>query len=68
MTKYCKDCCWFREIRNIPPLPGGPKCGNPVSAISTDLVYGNTSFTPCSIMRVDLCGPEAKLFEPKDAK
>ena len=70
MTKYCEDCKYYRR--------GSPirfsyhyseeRCAHPKSNTKA-LVRRGAAFSDCqscSFMREFKCGPNAKLFEPKD--
>lgn len=62
-VKLCKDCKHFLQR-----YQNDPDCTR--AAITTDLVYGNKTFNPCTNERSypSKCGPEGKYFEIKNAK
>lgn len=64
--KFCRDCKHAYTNENF--AHGIFYCSQPAST-SWDFVTGNPSGTPCSMLRPrhDLCGPDAKFFEPKEA-
>ena len=59
--KLCIDCKYCTPDRDMPDYSNYSRCAHP-SELS--LVDGKPT-EYCSSTRVRVCGPEAKLFEPK---
>ena len=59
--KLCIDCKWL-----VIGSYSEAGCSHP-EAIKVDLVYGRRIMKGCEAMRVVKCGPEGKLWEPKNA-
>lgn len=55
--RLCKDCRWF--------LTDAGMCQHP-TATHEDLVYGSRFGQNPYIMRQDKCGPEGRLWEPRE--
>ena len=79
MTKYCEDCRYFHPDGAITDANGKyvefdePVCthnhSNNLALVQRQLIYNECE--TCSYMRnpyisENKCGPNAKLFEPKD--
>lgn len=62
--KYCKDCKWC-DVRLV-------WCNSPKRPTVPDMVTGESlasQSNPYDLRAYDIwCGPEAKWFEPKEAK
>jgi hypothetical protein len=65
--KFCKNCTHY-----LPPYgPFRAYCRHPDTKGAPDPVSGNSSLTPCEVLRKNgyaACGPDAKLFQPKETK
>lgn len=63
LPKFCKDCIHVRHLSER-----FPQCAEP-SALRIDLVFGPQTLS-CSGLRDanGVCGPEARLFEPKPSQ
>jgi hypothetical protein len=66
--KLCDDCKWMRPHPNDPD-PMWSKCHHPASHYqTTSPIDGSTheGLLNCDHMRMLRCGPDGKLFEPRD--
>lgn len=66
--KLCEDCRFFQLEENC---PSASRCGH-LQATEQHIAYqvtralaAATAQRYCTVMRVSVCGPTAKLFEPK---
>lgn len=72
MTKFCKDCKSCERSKNGSVYQGAACYSDqrPLDYVTGDPIYGNTSMfrgaylLPNDLIGRDLCGPEAKWFEP----
>ena len=70
MTKYCEDCKYYRKGSIIPfsYYFNVEMCTHPQSH-RKNLIHRDVAIADCMActhMREFKCGPDAKLFEPKD--
>lgn len=64
--KLCKDCRWFSEIPGAPLwFISSAECTNPATMIR-DYVRGDHTTSTCASARLYPCGPDGKLWEPRE--
>lgn len=69
--KYCEDCKHYREYSTgvwLWKIKLQPKCACPElnDGVVRKITVDNMRW--CSAARIHSCGPEAKMFEPKEAQ
>ena len=62
-TKFCKDCKWLQPTG----MDWRVRCEHS-DAVVVDLVTGEPRHMDPQAMRIRICGPEGKLWEPKEPK
>jgi hypothetical protein len=65
--RYCKDCKWFSEGWNVDTHSTDWNCFQPSGVYGP--IHGFSDYVPQSAYEMrttPACGPEGKLWEPKD--
>ncbi len=68
--KLCKDCKHFRRTWYLPAVTARCAASPGTDATGTEKYYvtgAASDLAFCQVMRLDICGPDAKLFEPKES-